>query len=70
MLDLIEEEIKGKKSVRMATFNALATEEATALEEQLRIRFNPAELLFTEMSPAIGNHVGPGTVGVAYYTED
>ena len=70
MLDVIEEDLKDKKSVRMATFNALAADEASYLEEQLRIRFNPDELLFTEMSPAIGNHVGPGTFGVAYYTED
>ena len=70
MLDVIGEEIKGKKPVRMSTINALAAEEALELEEQLRIRFNPDELLFTEMSPAIGNHVGPGTVGVAFYTEE
>jgi len=70
MLDVIEEEIKDKKTVRMATVNALASEEAKELGKMLQARFQPFELLHAELSPAIGTHVGPGTIGVAYITED
>ena len=70
MLDVIAKEIKDKKIVRMATVNALAMEEAAKIGEELQKRFNPVELLHVDMSPVIGTHVGPGTVGVAYYTED
>jgi DegV family protein with EDD domain len=70
MLDVIDEEIKDKKSVRMATFNALAPEEAKELGDMLQARFKPIELLHAELSPAIGTHVGPGTIGAAYIVED
>ena len=70
MLDVIAEEIKDKKTVHMATINALAYEEAKELGKMLQARFQPFELLHEELSPAIGTHVGPGTVGVAYITED
>lgn len=70
MLDVIEEEIKGKPIVRMAIVNALASEEASALEEKVQTQFNPVELLQVDISPVIGTHVGPGTVGVAYLVED
>jgi fatty acid-binding protein DegV len=29
-------------------------------------RFHPAETIMTEISPVIGTHTGPGTIGVAY----
>lgn len=70
MLDVIEEEIKDKKTVRMATVNALASEEAKELGKMLQARFQPFEFFHAELSPAIGTHVGPGTIGVAYITED
>jgi len=70
MLNVIEEEIKNKKTVRMATVNALAPEAAKELGEILQARFKPTVLLQTEISPAIGTHVGPGTIGVAYIVED
>ena len=30
------------------------------------IRFHPDETVFSEVSPVIGTHVGPGTVGLAW----
>jgi len=27
------------------------------------------ESIFTEVSPVVGNHAGPGTVGLAFMTE-
>ena len=29
-------------------------------------RFHPAETIMTEISPVIGTHTGPGTIGIAY----
>ena len=66
MLDIIEDEIKGNENVRMAVINALAQEDAANLMEVIQRRFNPIELIKADMSPVIGTHVGPGTVGVAW----
>ena len=69
MLGIIEDEIKGQNNVRMAIINALADEEASRLLEVIQERFSPIELIQADMSPVIGTHVGPGTVGVAWLTE-
>lgn len=69
MLDLVEEEMKGKSDVHVAIMNAVALEEASAIAEEVKRRVNPVELLITELSPVIGTHAGPGTVGVIYYAE-
>jgi len=55
--------------VHAAVIHANAPEEATRLQQQIRERFHCIELHLTEFSSVIGTHVGPGTVGVAFYTE-
>ena len=39
------------------------------MQEQIREQFRCDELHLAELSSVIGTHVGPGTVGVAFYTE-
>ncbi len=58
----------GDAPVHAAVIHANAPEEATRLREQVRERFSYAELHLADLSPVIGTHVGPGTVGVAFYT--
>lgn len=69
MLDLVAEEMKGKSNVHVAVMNAVAAEEAAQIAEEVKQRVNPVELFITELSPVIGTHAGPGTVGVIYYAE-
>jgi DegV family protein with EDD domain len=68
MLDLIEKEIGSARPLRIATLQAAADEEARALLERANHRFHPEESIFSEVSPVIGTHVGPGTIGLAYCT--
>lgn len=69
MLDLVEEEMKGKSNVHAAVINAVAPDEAARIAEEVKRRVNPVEMFITELSPVIGTHAGPGTVGVIYYAE-
>jgi len=65
--DIVVERLKGKSGIRLATLNANAPEEARVLLEQTATRLdNVVETVFSEVSPVIGTHVGPGTVGLAY----
>lgn len=66
LLELVEEGIAGKKPVRISVFHALARETAADLMEECRKRFDPVELILSEVSPVIGCHVGPGTLSIAY----
>lgn len=66
ILELIAEQVKGKSNIRIATLHANAPEDAKALLERAEKKLNPVETIFTEVSPVVGTHTGPGTVGIAY----
>ena len=63
---LIEERIDGRKPLHLATLNANAEEDARWLLDVGCAHLNPDEKMYTEVSPVIGTHVGPGVVGLAY----
>ena len=66
VLELTTEKIAGRTPVRLATLHANAAEEARTLLTRAEQALNPVESLFTEVSPAVGIHTGPGTVGLAF----
>lgn len=66
VLELIENRIGGREPVRLATLHAKAPDEAKELLEMAKQRFNAIEVTFTEVTPVIGTHAGPGTVGLAF----
>jgi len=66
VIELVVEKTKGKSPIRLATLHANAPEEAKAMLDRAVKQMNPIEALFTEVSPVVGNHAGPGVVGLAY----
>ncbi len=66
VLELVGEKVKGKTPIRMATLHANAAEEARQLLERATTMFQAQESIFSEVSPVIGAHTGPGTVGLAF----
>jgi DegV family protein with EDD domain len=66
LLDLVQERIAGRTPVRLATLHAQAPEEAQKLLEMGGKRFDAIESIFSEVSPVVGTHAGPGTVGLAF----
>jgi DegV family protein with EDD domain len=66
LLELIGERIDGREPVRLATLHANSPQDAQELLDMAKNKFNPVETIFSEVSPVIGTHVGPGTVGLAY----
>lgn len=69
LLDLFEERIGSRRPVSIASLHANAPEEARLLLERARQRFNASEVsevVESEVSPVLGTHTGPGTVGLAF----
>jgi DegV family protein with EDD domain len=66
MVELIVDRIGGREPVRLATLHAKAPDDARFLLKVASAEVNPVESVFTEVSPVIGVHTGPGTVGLAY----
>jgi DegV family protein with EDD domain len=66
VLELVAKQAQGKTPVRLATLHANAADEARELLDQAAEHLNPVETVFSEVSPVIGTHAGPGTIGLAY----
>lgn len=66
IVDLIAERTEGKKNVRLATLHANNHETAQFVLDKALERIPTVEQVFSEVSPVIGTHAGPGAVGLAY----
>ena len=66
MIDLVEVAVDGRTPVRVSVFHALAEEKAIALLDRTIKHFNAVEGILSLVSPAIGTHVGPGTLSIAF----
>ncbi|MCF6278286.1 MAG: DegV family protein [Anaerolineales bacterium] len=66
VLEIIKEEIGDRTPIHIATLQANAVEDANTLLELAGQEMNVVETIQSQVSPVIGTHVGPGTVGLAY----
>ena len=66
LIELVAEKVKGKSNIRLATLHANAEQEALDLLERACNKFNAVECVLSSVSPVVGTHAGPGTVGLAY----
>ncbi len=66
LLELVEARVHGKTNVRLATLHANAEPEARELLERASRDLNAVESILSSVSPVVGTHAGPGTVGLAY----
>jgi DegV family protein with EDD domain len=66
MVELVEERIAGRKPVRLGALYTDLPNEAKELLNEASQRIESSQGLLAEVSPVIGNHAGPGTVGLAY----
>ena len=69
MVDFVAEQDKGKSNIRIATLHANAFEDAKSLLDRAANMINPVETILSELSPVVGTHTGPGTIGLAFSFE-
>jgi len=67
LVDLVDEAVNGKSPLNFvgvvhAASEATASELLSLAEE----KFHPDELMLASLSPVLGTHTGPGTIGIAY----
>lgn len=66
LISLVEERAAGRTPLMIAALHANAEEEAHHLLDAAKARLNPAQAVVTEVSPSVGTHTGPGTLGICY----
>lgn len=69
IVELIVDRTKGHKNIRLATLHANNPETAQFILDEASKRLSPIEQVFSEVSPVIGTHAGPGAVGLAYLVD-
>jgi fatty acid-binding protein DegV len=70
MLEIVDARLGGKRMAEAAIVDIDNPEEGQAIGDLVRERFSPAEIFRAQVSPVVGTHVGPGTVGIAFYAEE
>jgi DegV family protein with EDD domain len=68
LLELIEERLDGQQATAVSILHAAAEDEVEEFAAELRSRLKPAKLHIRVLTPVVGTHGGPGTIGVAYHT--
>jgi DegV family protein with EDD domain len=66
LVELVEERIAGRQPVHLATLHANAPEDAKTILKDTSDKVKAVESIFSEVSPVVGTHAGPGTVGIAF----
>lgn len=66
VLELVIEQTTGKTPIHLAALHASAQEEAQTLLEKATKELDATESIMSTVSPVVGTHAGPGTVGMAY----
>jgi DegV family protein with EDD domain len=66
LLDLVAERTGGDKPLRLAAIHANVPDDAQELLDLACERFQVIEKYIAEVSPVIGTHVGPGTLGITW----
>jgi len=67
LIELLKTHIDGYEKVNMIGIVSAAAEgSASNLLNTIKKDFSPDEILLSNLSPVVGTHTGPGTVGVAY----
>jgi len=69
LMDLAVEKAAGKKA-RVGVIHAQVPDDAEQVKQALAQRMDCVEMEVYELSPVIGTHVGPGTLGIAVHAVD
>lgn len=69
LLDVVEQRLGGCPMAEVCVLDASSPAEGDDLAEEVGKRFSVSRIYRTVISPAIGTHAGPGTVGIAFYAE-
>jgi len=66
IVELAVEQIGSRTPVRLSTLHANAPEDAKLVMQEAAAKLNPIEMVYSEVSPVVGVHAGPGVVGLVY----
>jgi len=70
IIKLMGQKVVKGHPLHVAVMHADALDEAIVLRDQISSQFDCVELFITEFTPVMGAHIGPGLIGIAFYSGD
>jgi len=70
LLDIAAERLQGKPMAEAAVVDVDNPMDGERVAQMVVDRFNPSIIHRSEVSPVVGTHVGPGTIGLAFYAQE
>jgi len=73
LVEIVTQHILAGKSIHFAFLHSNIPERAQELLEKTLARFHPdriKDVIVTDISPALGTHIGPDAVGLAYMLDE
>jgi DegV family protein with EDD domain len=68
--EIAAERIGSARPVYASALHANSPDDAQLLLDEFTALIKPEESFITEVSPAIGTHTGPGTIGLCWFVDD
>jgi len=68
VVEIVKERVDGRHLAEIAVIHSQAGSDADLVEGWLKETFSPEVMYNTILTPVVGTHVGPGTIGVVFYT--
>ena len=69
IVDIAKERLQGRRPAELAIIHAEAADEVPAFQEMIMQELNPEKVHIRALTPVVGTHGGPGTIGMAFYTK-
>ena len=70
VIEIAEDRLGGQRPTELAIMQAEADDDLPRFTEMIEERLKPKRLYSRVLSPVVGTHGGPGTLGFAFYTAD
>jgi DegV family protein with EDD domain len=70
VLELVKERVNGRRMAEVAILHAQSDEDADLMEGWIKEAFSAENIYRALLTPVVGTHAGPGTIGIAFYALD
>lgn len=70
LIQIADERLDGKTMAEAAVVDVDSPADGENVAQMVKERFHPRAIYRSGVSPVVGTHVGPGTIGLAFYAEE
>lgn len=70
IIEIGQERLGGRRPTELVVMHATSPDELEAFEQMIIEELRPERMMTCVLTPVVGTHAGPGTLGYVYYVDD